>query len=185
MKSKANFIGGKSIHERVEGDFYSTPLETTMSLLCRETLPHPVWEPACGDGMISRLIDDCISTDLFDRGYGTPGIDFLTTKEIPEVNTIITNPPFKLWQEFGERALSIAKQKVIMFGRIQCLEGMRRGSWLESSPLRCVYVFKQRQSPYRNGEAFDSNGKLWPNMLAFAWFVWEHGHVGDPIIKWI
>src|SRR5690349_21675354 len=66
---------------RVPFDFYATPPEATRALLTVEGFDAPIWEPACGDGAISRpLIEaghDVVSTDLIDRGYGTAGIDFI------------------------------------------------------------------------------------------------------------
>jgi len=39
-----------------------------------ESFEGQIWEPACGDGAISRVLEaagyQVISTDLIDRGYG-------------------------------------------------------------------------------------------------------------------
>ena len=48
-----------------------------------------------------------------------------------------------------------------------------------------VYVFSKRVSTWRNGQEFDENGKRWASTMCFAWFVWEHGYQGEPIIRWI
>ena len=32
---------------------------------------------------------------------------------------------------------------------------------------------------------FDENGKRWSSTMCFAWFVWEKGYIGQPIINWI
>ena len=101
------------------------------------------------------------------------------------VNTVITNPPFNLFTEFLEKALLVAKNKVILFGKLQALEGQKRGTFMQNTPLRTVYVFKARQNPLRNGSAVDENGKPWSSTMAFAWFVWEKGYLGKPTIEWI
>lgn len=188
---KGHQIAGTSENrERVENDFYATPEESTKALLAVEEIIFPVWEPACGQGHIAKLIkgdlsDIVIATDLIDRGWGVGGIDFLTFVGYENVNTIITNPPFNLFQEFAEKALKIAKKKVIMFGKLQALEGQKRATFMQNSPLRTVYVFKARQNPLRNGSPVDENGKPWASTMAFAWFVWEKGYTGKPTIKWI
>jgi len=45
------------------------------ALLSVETFEGSIWEPACGDGAISKVLlaagFDVVSTDLIDRGFGT------------------------------------------------------------------------------------------------------------------
>ncbi len=173
--------------ERVEDDFYATPEESTKALLAVEEIIYPALEPACGDGAISKLLDgECKSYDLIDRGYGIPGYDFIKCKNFfHKYETVITNPPFNLFQEFAEKALEIATSKVILFGKLQALEGKKRATFMQNSPLRTVYVFKSRQNPLRNGSPVDENGKPWASTMAFAWFVWEKGYTGKPQIEWI
>ena len=73
-----------------------------------------------------------------------------------------------------------------MFGKLQALEGQKRASYLETTPLKYVYVFKKRQQPMRNGKENDEiTGKKMSNTMAFAWFIWEIGYIGEPIIRWL
>jgi len=62
---------------RERDDFYPTPPAGTRALLEVESFTGPIWEPACGDGAISKVLESAghqvISTDLIDRGYGTGG----------------------------------------------------------------------------------------------------------------
>ena len=185
---KGHQIAGTSeSRDRVENDYYATAEESTKALLAVEDIFYPAWEPACGEGHIAKLLDmgEVAATDLIDRGYGRGGVDFLTETPTATYETVITNPPFNLFQEFAEKALSVAKKKVILFGKLQALEGFKRASFMERSPLRTVYVFKKRQNPLRNGKATDENGKPWASTMAFAWFVWEIGYEGKPEIRWI
>lgn len=178
--------GTSENRDRVENDYYATPEESTRALLAVEEIIYPVWEPACGEGHIVRLLTggEVVATDLIDRGYGRQ-LDFLDTINFMYPSTILTNPPFNLFQEFAEKALGLAKRKVILFGKLQALEGIKRASFMEKSPLRTIYVFKKRQNPLRNGRALDENGKPWASTMAFAWFVWEIGYTGKPQIQWI
>lgn len=179
--------GGNPARGRVENDFYATHPDSVKALLEVEEIIYPALEPSCGQGHISKLLSGNIkSSDLIDRGYGEAGIDFLQMDEIEEFATIITNPPFNLFQEFVEKALKIATNKVIMFGKLQALEGQRRATFLQCTPLRTVYVFKKRQQPMRNGKPNDeTTGKKMSSTMAFAWFVWEIGYEGRPTIEWI
>lgn len=188
---KGHSIAGMSTtRERIEDDFYATPEDSIKALLAVEEIIYPAWEPACGDGAISKLLNgkQLTSTDLINRGYayGVGGVDFLKTQECPDdTRTIITNPPFNLFQEFAEKAIAFASDKVILFGKLQALEGQKRATFMQNSPLRTVYVFKARQNPLRNGSPIDENGKPWASTMAFAWFVWEIGYTGKPQIEWI
>ena len=189
-KGQGNKIaGGNPTRGRVDNDYYATHTDSTKALLVVEEIIYPALEPACGEGHISKLLTgEHNSYDLVDRGYGDGVEDFLEDKESPpEYNTVITNPPFALFQEFAEKALKVANKKVIMFGKLQALEGKKRGTFMQNSPLRTVYVFKSRQQPLRNGSEIDelTGKKMNSSTMAFAWFVWEKGYVGKPSIEWI
>jgi hypothetical protein len=170
---------------RQRDDFYPTPPYATRALLDVERFPGPVWEPACGDGAISKVLEergyDVISTDLIDRGYGTPNRDFLMEYET-RAPSIVTNPPFKFAQEFVEHALSRADRKVAMLCRLAWLEGQERRKLFISTPLARVWVFSKRVLMLRNG---DEMGKGGGGMIAFAWFVWDHAHSGPPTLGWL
>jgi hypothetical protein len=60
---------------RDQDDFYVTPRRGIEALLDVEKFDESIWECACGDGAISRVLVErghhVISTDLVDRGYGT------------------------------------------------------------------------------------------------------------------
>ena len=181
-----NIAGGNPARGRVENDYYATPSEATLAILEKEEITYPALEPACGEGHISKLLSekDTVSFDLIDRGYGLGGQDFLMFNPDIKFGTTITNPPFNLFQEFAEKALSVS-DKVILFGKLQALEGQKRATFLENSPLKTVYVFKKRINPLRNGSPTDEDGKRWCSTMAFAWYVWEKGYNGKPTIEWI
>ena len=183
-----NLVGGNSPRDRIKDDFYATPPVATKSLLEVEEIIYPALEPACGMGHISKLLNEkkTYSSDLVDRGYGKSGVDFLNVNwKKDKFFTVITNPPFKLFQEFAEKALEVATKKVILFGKIQALEGKKRAGFMEKSPLKTVYVFKQRIAPLSNGSPVDENGKPWSSTMCFAWYIWEIGYEGEPTIRWL
>ena len=188
MKEGGKLAGGNPARGRVENDFYATNTDSTKALLAVEDVIYPALEPACGEGHISKLLDEekTESTDLIYRGYGVGNVNFLEYDYFDRYSTIITNPPFNLFQEFLEKALKIANNKVIFFGKLVALEGQKRATFLQTTPLKTVYVFKKRQQPMRNGKEFDEiTGKKMSSTMAFAWFVWEIGYIGKPEIQWI
>lgn len=111
--SNANNIGAAMAGgngKRRANDFYPTPFHATEALLLEadEHIGPLVHEPACGDGAMARVIElygrTVIASDLVDRGYGQPNLDFL--EHGPMAPAVITNPPFNLAAEFIETALS-------------------------------------------------------------------------------
>lgn len=104
----SRIAGGNTAYERKRSDFYPTPPDATEALLRHLNLPREtvIWEPACGEGYMSsvfnRLGYSSVSTDLNDYGFGESGIDFLNA-ELRPCDWIITNPPFKLAEQFIRR----------------------------------------------------------------------------------
>ena len=164
-----------------EDDFYPTPERGTKALLSVEKFEGEIWEPACGDGAISKVLEaagySVRSTDLVDRGYGTPRIDFLMEQRT-SVPNIITNPPFKLAEEFVAQSLRFTTRKVAILARLAWLEGVARKKLFEGSPLARVWVFSSRLK-------FNIPGRGERGMIAFAWFVWDHAHKGPPTLGWL
>lgn len=120
------------------------------------------------------------ATDLIDRNYGESGINFLEQQE--QYNgDILTNPPYKYALEFVEKALELIPKgnKVIMFLKLQFLEGQERRRLFDTMQLAKVYVFSKRQQCAKNGIFTGSSA------VAYAWFVWIKGHHDLPQIEWI
>jgi hypothetical protein len=180
---------GSSNHtpdERAAHDYYATDPQAVEMLLALETFSPVIWEPACGEGHISNVLAahgyEVISTDLIYRGFGEPEpMDFLT-ETFPEFEgDIITNPPYSAGLEFVERALETVRPggKVAMFLKVQFLEGKRRGELFSKTPPRTVYISRSRLACAKNGDFSHTE-----SAIAYAWYVWEKGFIGDPVIKW-
>ena len=180
---------GSSNHtadERAAYDYYATDPQAVEMLLALESFAPLIWEPACGEGHISKVLTangyEVISTDLIYRGYGEPEpMDFLTETFPDFEGDIITNPPYSAGLEFVERALETVRPggKVAMFLKVQFLEGKRRGELFAKTPPRTVYISRSRLACAKNGD-FSHTEKA----IAYAWYVWEKGFTGDPVIKW-
>lgn len=175
-------------HEREENDFYSTDPKALELFLKNFKLHKAIWEPACGKGHLSKVLleqgYDVFSSDLIDRGYGETGIDFLQTIAEGDLTMdILTNPPYKYAKEFVEHSLKVVAEGyyVIMFLKIQFLEGQKRGELFKKYPPKYVYVNSRRQICYINGDM----SKKMSSPTCYCWFVWEKGYTGDPIIKWL
>lgn len=192
MLKGTSLVGTSTSRDRVENDYYATQPSSVEDLLLKENVHGRVLEPCVGGGHIADVLKtvadrvDC--TDLVDRGYdGTVVLDFLEQNVSPIYDWVITNPPYKLAQDFIEQSLRATKDggHVAMFLKIQFLEGNKRKLFFEETPPKTVYVFSKRQNPLRNGEALDEKGKPWSSTMCFAWFVWEKGYSGKTTIEWI
>lgn len=162
-------------------DLYETPDVATRALLKVETLPEIIWEPACGPGAIVRVLREAghkiYATDLVDYGCddSESRVDFLMEQSAPTyIGAIVTNPPYKLANEFVAHALTLAP-KVIMLLRLAFLESERRRSILDSGQLARVHLFRKRlPMMHRGGWQGNQSGSSIP----FAWFVWDRAHKG-------
>lgn len=144
-----------------------------------------VWENACGQGHLAKVLMEkgtlSKATDLIDRGYGKGGVDFLLETEKWD-GDIITNPPYSMAQEFVENSMELISEgkKVAMFLKLTFLEGKARKKLFKKYPPKIIYVSSSRLKCAINGN-FEKTGS---SAAAYAWFIWEKGFTGDPIIKW-
>lgn len=129
---------------------------------------------------------DCV--DIVDRGLeNVVCADYLEWNTQNRYNLIITNPPFSLAQEFIEKSFELLDSNgyIIMFLKIQFLEGAKRKEFFEKHPPKYVYVFRNRMATWNNGNELDSNGKRWATTMCHAWFIWQDDFSGEPIIRWL
>lgn len=184
LRRAQSLVGTNNDGGRPADDFYPTPPHATLALLSVEKFESPIWEPACGDGAISKvLLDngyDVFSSDLYAHGYGEIGIDYLNPHSLPNYTSMITNPPFKLAEKFAYRAWESGTPKFALLCKLAFLEGVSRTGILEMTGLSRVWVFRKRLQLTRNGLPMKNGG-----MIAFAWFVWDVKHDGAPTLGWI
>ena len=154
-----------------------------------EEFDDSIWEPAVGGGHMAEVLEEhgytVYGSDIVDRGYPeTQIIDFLEFDGKFD-GDIITNPPYKYAKEFVEKAMDSVNEgsKVAFFLKLQFLEGQKRRELFRKYPPKVVYVSSARLRCSRNGDFEGEKNKS--SAVAYAWYVWEKGFQGDPIIKWI
>lgn len=177
-----------ALAERENNDYYATDPIAVELLLEKESFSDKIWECACGEGHISKVLErhgyQVMSTDLIDRGYGTGGVDFLTS-DIRYDGDIITNPPYKYAREFVEHAIEsvVDGHKVAMFLRLQFLEGKARRELFDKYPPKLVYVASGRINCCKNGD-FSKKQRDNSSAVAYAWFIWEKPFFGETTVRW-
>ncbi len=175
-------IGGGKKEKRKKNDFYATPDEVTVALMdFIKTLNISfkyVWEPACGDGAMAKIIKsygyEVVSTDLRqDSGYGTGEIDFSSDFDM-YADAIITNPPFNLSHLFIEKAVCSANF-VAMVLKSQYWHAAKRFDLFSKYPPAYILPLTWRPD-FSFGEDGDSP------LMDVIWTVWISGNTDAKYI---
>lgn len=181
-------MSGQLNYERVEADFYPTPPENVNCLAKFLNISRVcVWEPACGEGHISKRLllfaPAVVSSDLYSRGYGTGFVNFLTQTRLPAAMievcddhnyrpVIITNPPYKddLPEQFIRHALELVKERrgaVAMFLRNEYdMASTGRADLFEGHPAYAMKIAVTKRPRWIEG----TKGSPRHN---YAWYVWD------------
>jgi hypothetical protein len=163
-------------------DFFPTPAWATHALIDNEDFRGDIWESACGDGAMSKVLEttgnSVISSDLIDRGYGEGDHDFLGSwRKAPN---IVTNPPYNAAEGFVRSGLERAERKFALLLRLAFLEGANRQRTIfTDAPPSRVWVFSERITFYPAGAVQKGTGTT-----AYAWFVWDKDAASGTELKW-
>lgn len=143
-------------------------------------------EPACGAGHMAKVLKDYFAevraSDAYDYGYA-PVRDYLTYPfETDAVDWVITNPPFRLAEEFILRSLQVARRGVAILARTVFLESSGRYNRIfKDNPPSKFAQFVERV-PMVKGR-LDSKAST---ATGYAWLVWEKGtSIGSPQLMWV
>lgn len=148
-------------------------------------------EPAANRGHMVRPLREYFgaveASDIHDYGAGFPQLDYLFGPAPPAVDWTITNPPFRLAEQFVERALATSRAGVAIFARLGFLEGRERLRRLyRPHPPSMILQFAERVVLHK-GKLVDPNvpvpmlnkrtGKVEmrkpSSATAYCWIVWE------------
>ena len=145
---------GSSNHtskNRADNDLYTTDPKALERLLEVKKLHSSVWECACGLGHLSEVLRangyKVYSSDIKNYGYKHQDkeLDFLSySQKGTKANLdIVTNPPYLKALEFCAKALEIINNGyyVVIFLRLQFLEGKKRKAFFDKFPPKEIYVF--------------------------------------------
>ena len=178
-----NFSANNTTDRRKQTDFYETPYSLTRKFLDVEEFDKSlsVCEPACGKGAITKVLNEYWDKDLI-TSYDQE-VNFLW--ETGNYNSVITNPPYTTALQFIDRAKRVATEKFAFLLPLSYLHGKQRYDEIYTDReygLKKVYVFTRYPML---GEKLREDGKYRTGMMVYAWFVWENGHSGLPMIDWL
>jgi hypothetical protein len=137
-----------------------------------------VWEPCAGRGRISRNLRalgyGVVAQDLVAYAGADPdietGIDFLMEQRAPAAaSCIITNPPFKLEDEFVRHGLKLVPRVAVLL-RAMAIEGASRADLIDNH-LTDYWIGIDRP-PMFHREGWEGK-KLSCSGAPFAWFCFS------------
>jgi hypothetical protein len=184
-------------HHRKDHDFYATPDWVTEALLRHVQFRGRVWEPCCGTGAITNVLQrhgyEVTSTDIADHGFGTPGVDFLSCQAVPDgCRALVTNPPYggntqshngqdksaMAMLRFVDHALRLTgstQGQLALLVRFQWVAGQRAAALISAGPFATVIALTRRIQWFDMAEATNIS------QHHHAWVVFDHAHpTGQP-----
>ena len=141
-------------------------------------------EPACGRGYMAEPLRPyfarVLTSDIVDYGYGDVA-DFLSANPPADIDWVITNPPFRLAEDFFHHAMTIANVGVALLVRTVFLEGIGRLERIFSKyPPTFVAQFSERVPMVRG--RLDRKAST---ATGYAWVMWRKPLGADTRLVWI
>lgn len=183
---------GVVLRERHPHDFYPTDsafVESGLDMLPR--VPQRILDPGMGAGIWGNVARErfphaeIVGVELrqdapFMRWYDwNIRADFLQMSPAPIFDCVIGNPPYKLAEDFVRHSMAclVDGGHLVFLLRLAFLESLSRYTLftVEMPPLK-IGVCSDRPS-------FTGDGKT--DATAYAFFVWQKGHVGNTSIDWV
>lgn len=142
-------------------------------------------EPAANRGHMVRPLSEyfprVVASDIHDYGAGFPVQDFLFLSGTDLVDWTITNPPFRLAEEFIRHAITTSRKGVAVIVRSAFLEGQGRHAALFSLHRpRLILQFAERVVMHK--------GRLAPEgstATAYCWIVFAPIPAAFTEFDWI
>lgn len=167
----SNIGGNQHNPNRLANDNYPTDPAWTRALVRNVRLPGPIWEPACGEMAMAdelRQVASVIETDI------TTGTDFLTAPLPDGVKSIVTNPPYRLANEFIQAGLGHDPVVLALLVGIHFLGGVDRTDRIYGpAPPAKVIVIPERMKVHGNSSQFNH-----------CWLVWDARANGPTELIW-
>lgn len=189
MQNTSHAVMAQRTEPNDSPDDFPTPPWATRALL-EHIIPdvrdnQSCLEPACGAGHMAKVLKeyfgDVRCSDAYDYGYASVR-DYLTYPfETNAVDWVITNPPFRLAEEFVLRSLRVARHGVAILARTVFLESSGRYNRIfKDNPPAKFAQFVERV-PMVKGR-LDMKAST---ATGYAWLVWESGNTNKPSLMWV
>lgn len=190
MQNTSHAVMAQRTEPKDSPDDFPTPPWATRALIEHildkdELASLTCLEPACGAGHMAKVLNEYFRevdfADAFQYGYGEIR-DFLTHPYgRNSVDWVITNPPFRLAEEFVLRALGIARCGVAILARTVFLEsvGRYKGIFREIPPTKFAQ-FTERVPMVKGRLDIKAT-----TATGYAWLIWEKEISEPPRLMWV
>jgi len=142
-------------------------------------------EPACNKGHMSKVLKDYFqkveSSDVHDYGYGSVKNFLVDSYKKNSFDWVITNPPFRLAEDFLNKATEVASTGVALLARTVFLESVGRYERIFSDNPPAFFAQFTERVPMVKGRL----DKKASTATGYAWFVWKFKDKGQPQLLWI
>lgn len=190
MQNTSHAVMSQRIEPGDSPDDFPTPPWATRALL--EYAIGPVGldqltclEPACGAGHMVKVLEEYFKEVRYAdaHNYGTAPIrDFLSFPyETNAVDWVITNPPFRLAEEFVIRALDVSRIGVAVLVRTVFLESVGRYNRLFMNDPPAKFAQFVERVPMVKGR-LDQKATT---ATGYAWLIWENDVREQTKVVWI
>jgi hypothetical protein len=193
MQNKSHAVMAQRTEAADSLDDFPTPPWATRALLehvlseDRKSLKElSCLEPACGVGHMAKVLAEYFavvsSSDIYNYGFGEQR-DFLKCPyPIGSWDWVITNPPFRLAEEFVLRSLEISGRGVAILARTVFIESVGRYEKLFRSQPPTTYAQFCERVPMVKGRL----DKKATTATSYCWLVWKKAAVSSaPTLVWI
>jgi hypothetical protein len=142
-------------------------------------------EPCANRGYMVRPLEEYFlavdACDVHDYGAGYRVEDFLFAQDLLEVDWTFMNPPFRLAQQFIQKAKRESRVGVAALVRSAFLEGIGRfNDFYAPDPPDYVFQYVERV-PMVKGR-YDHNAST---ATSYCWIVWLKHGMADTRLRWI
>lgn len=191
MQNTSHAVMAQRVEPKDSPDDFPTPPWATRGLiehiLAKEDLrDFTCLEPACGAGHMAKVLKEYFgsvtSEDAYDYGYGDVQDFLFSDHPSGSFDWVITNPPFRLAEEFVIRSLEIARHGVAILARSVFLESVGRYQGIfRNAPPSAFAQFVERVPMVRG--RLDSKATT---ATGYAWLVWHKAQAGmAPRLMWV
>lgn len=194
MQNKSHAVMAQRIEPADSLDDFPTPPWATRALIEHVFQEETQFlasltclEPACGAGHMAKVLAEYFKAitccDICDYGFGQQR-DYLKSPPyaIGSWDWVITNPPFRLAEEFVLRSLDVARIGVAILARTVFIESVGRYERLFKSRPPTTYAQFTERVPMVKGR-LDKNATT---ATSYCWLVWKKTVAVDaPKLVWI
>jgi hypothetical protein len=193
MQNKTHAVMAQRIEPMDSLDDFPTPPWATRALIehVLKGSPQPLselscLEPACGAGHMAKVLAEYFKTitcsDISDYGFGQKR-DFLQVPySIGAWDWVITNPPFRLAEDFVRRSLEISNCGVAILARTVFIESVGRYERLFRRYPPTTYAQFTERVPMVKGRL----DKKATTATSYCWLVWQKDTIANaPKLVWI